>query len=253
MSKITFGEKYDAVQLNYQGEEGTELMEKLSPEKDSFVLDLGCGTGYLASVLAKRVGPNGKVYGVDPNGGRIKVAQRNYASMENLQFFNGSSENLPGGPYDAVFSNHAMHWIKDKKTAFQNVFDNLNVNGKFAINCAAGYISKNWKLLMNPGVLNQMHLCTSDELKKIAVHIGFEVEFESVDTVTQTFESIEKFADWILSTDEIAADTIDPVKMEKFKKQCETEPQYQYIRIMIYSVSKGAMSNNIIYHDINYT
>ena len=50
MSKITFGEKYDAVQLNYQGEEGMELMKGLSPEKNSFVLDLGCGTGYLASV-----------------------------------------------------------------------------------------------------------------------------------------------------------------------------------------------------------
>ena len=62
MSKITSGEKYDAVQLNYQGEDGMELMKGLSPEKNSFVLDLGCGTGYLASVLADRVGPNGKVY-----------------------------------------------------------------------------------------------------------------------------------------------------------------------------------------------
>ena len=77
-----------------------ELMKGLSPEKNSFVLDLGCGTGYLASVLADRVGPNGKVYGVDPNAGRIKVAQRNYASMENLQFFIGSSENIPAGTYD---------------------------------------------------------------------------------------------------------------------------------------------------------
>ena len=83
------------------------------------------------------------MYGVDPNAGRLKVAQRNYASTENLQFFIGSSENLPAGTYDAVFSNHAMHWIKDKETAFRNVFDNLKVNGKFAINCAAGHITKN--------------------------------------------------------------------------------------------------------------
>ena len=162
---------------------------------------------------------------------RRGLAQRNYASMENLQFFIGSSENIPAGTYDAVFSNHAMHWIKDKETAFRNVFDNLKVNGKFAINCAAGHITKNWKLLMNPGVL--MYLCTSDELKKIAVQIGFEVEFESVDKATYTFESIEKYADWIISTFEIAADTIDPVKMEEFKKECEIEPQFHYNRIMI--------------------
>ena len=78
-----------------------------------------------------------------------------------------------------------------------------------------------------------MYLCTSDELKKIAVQIGFEVEFESVDKATYTFESIEKYADWIISTFEIAADTIDPVKMEEFKKECEIEPQFHYIRIMI--------------------
>ena len=82
------------------------------------------------------------MYGVDSNAGRIKVAQRNYASMENLQFFIGSSENLPAGTYDVVFSNHVMHWIKDKETAFRNVFDNLKLNGKFQLIVQQGISQK---------------------------------------------------------------------------------------------------------------
>ena len=48
------------------------------------MLDLGCGTGYLASVLAQRVGPEGKVTGVDPDRERIRLAQEQYGTINNL-------------------------------------------------------------------------------------------------------------------------------------------------------------------------
>ena len=226
MTTLRMGEKYDAVQLNHQSKDGVELIEKLS-EKGSYVLDLGCGTGYLATVLATRVGPNGKVCGIDPTSERIELARKNYSSIGNLQLLNKSSENYPTGPYDAVFSNHVMHWIEDKESTFQKVFDNLKFNGKFAINCVGGHITHDWKLVMKQGPL--LHICTSDELKKIAVQIGFEVEFESV---TYTFENVEKYTEWIIGTFEVPADMIDQAKMEEFKKQCETDPSHTYTRIM---------------------
>ena len=42
--------KYDEVQVFYQGKDGQGLIDKLSPSKGACVLDLGCGTGFLASV-----------------------------------------------------------------------------------------------------------------------------------------------------------------------------------------------------------
>ena len=48
-------ETYDRIQGSYQGKNGLELIDKLALRRGSVVLDLGCGTGYLSSVLAERV------------------------------------------------------------------------------------------------------------------------------------------------------------------------------------------------------
>ena len=56
-------ETNDVLQYSRQGSNGMDLIEKLSLN----VLDLGCGTGFLASVIAKRIGESGKVTAVDPD------------------------------------------------------------------------------------------------------------------------------------------------------------------------------------------
>ena len=38
------------------------------------VIDMGCGTGNLTNTIAKMVGSEGHVYGVDPDSGRIRVS-----------------------------------------------------------------------------------------------------------------------------------------------------------------------------------
>ena len=44
-----------------QREDGVNLMNLLSPRKGDHVLDLGCGTGYLAKTLSNEVGEKGTV------------------------------------------------------------------------------------------------------------------------------------------------------------------------------------------------
>ena len=62
------------------------------------MLDLGCGTRNLSRVLAERVGPEGKVTGVDPDRERIQIAQEQYGNDSNLNFLVGSDEDFPHGP-----------------------------------------------------------------------------------------------------------------------------------------------------------
>ena len=75
-------QQYDKLHVAHQAKDGVKLIDQLSPAKGSRVLDIGCGTGFLASVFAERVGPEGMVTGVDPDGERIHVvAQKNYILM----------------------------------------------------------------------------------------------------------------------------------------------------------------------------
>ena len=56
----------------------TRMIDMLTLEKGITVLDLGCGTGYLTKVLLDKVGPEGKVVAVDPDGERLKIAREKY-------------------------------------------------------------------------------------------------------------------------------------------------------------------------------
>ena len=59
--------QYDRIQYKYQSKDGLQLIDKLALQKGDSVLDLGCGTGFLASTIAEMVGPHGRVVGIDPN------------------------------------------------------------------------------------------------------------------------------------------------------------------------------------------
>ena len=114
-----------------QKEHGKELIEKLSLEKNMKILDLGCGTGYLSSVLADCVGPEGKVVAIDPNKSRLEIAEKQY-SRSNLVFLEANDVTLPEDQYDLVFATYVLHWIQNKTAVFNKVYQNLKPGGRFA-------------------------------------------------------------------------------------------------------------------------
>ena len=221
-------ETYDRVHRRHQGEDGNDLINKLSLRKGSCVLDLGCGTGYLASVVAEKIGPEGTVTGIDPQRERLLVAQRKYAAQNpNLQFLEGSSEEIPGGPYDLVYSNHVVHWIKDKQFAFKNVHENLKVGGIFAV-----LDNDNSTLNKIEIVQKSMNICSCDMYISIATECGFEVEYMSKDEVKYTFDTVDEYIEWITVSLEIGIDTIDSFTLEEFKKEFSVNSCVQFERLM---------------------
>ena len=189
----TSAKLYDEVSVSYQAESGLDLINKFPPAKGSCVLDLGCGTGYLTSVLAERVGPTGRVTGIDPDKERIQLAQNKYGAISNLEFLEGSSEEFPSGLYDFVFSNYVMHWIKDKEPAIRKVYDSLQVGGHFAFLC----VQDTSLALKIPDLNKFTFLCTSDEYEKIAHKCGFVVEFKAVKPRKFLFPNTKAFRDWV--------------------------------------------------------
>ncbi len=101
------------------------------------VLDLGSGGGIDVFLSARRVGPTGKVYGLDMTDEMLELARRNQqeAGIQNVEFLKGEIENvpLPDNSVDVVISNCVINLSVDKVRALREAFRVLRPGGLFAV------------------------------------------------------------------------------------------------------------------------
>jgi ubiquinone/menaquinone biosynthesis C-methylase UbiE len=78
------------------------------------VLDIGCGTGAITSGIAKAVGPEGSVVGVDRDESLLAIAREEHGAIGNLRFESGDAALLAfDGRFDFVASSRALLWMPD--------------------------------------------------------------------------------------------------------------------------------------------
>ncbi|GAC1647318.1 MAG: arsenite methyltransferase [Gemmatimonadaceae bacterium] len=101
------------------------------------VLDLGSGGGIDVLLSARRVGPTGKVYGLDMTDDMLALAQANAqrAGAENVEFLKGEIEQipLPSGSVDVIISNCVINLAADKRRVLSEAFRVLKPGGRFAV------------------------------------------------------------------------------------------------------------------------
>jgi arsenite methyltransferase len=101
------------------------------------VLDLGSGGGIDVLLSARRVGPNGKAYGLDMTDEMLDLARRNQAEagVENVEFVKGTIEDvpLPDDAIDVIISNCVINLSGDKPRVFREAARVLRPGGRFAV------------------------------------------------------------------------------------------------------------------------
>jgi arsenite methyltransferase len=101
------------------------------------VLDLGSGGGLDAFLAARRVGPTGRVIGVDtaPQMVERAKANANMSNLANIDFKVAPIERLPldDCSVDVAISNCVMNHCTDKVRAFKEVYRVLKVGGRMCI------------------------------------------------------------------------------------------------------------------------
>ena len=103
---------------------GTGVLELLAPRAGERVLDLGCGDGVLTEQL---VAGGCYVVGVDASPEQVEAARR-----RGLQAFVRRGETLDyAAAFDAVFSNAALHWMRDADAVIAGVSRALVPGGRF--------------------------------------------------------------------------------------------------------------------------
>jgi len=129
------------------------------------VLDLGCGSGWATRLLARMVGDDGKIVGLDVSDEMVRQAREASKEFANVLYVQGSAEQIPweDNSFDKVLSVESFYYYADQNQALRELFRVMAPNGRLFI-------------LINLYRDNEYSLQWVDKLK-VPVHVRSEAEY----------------------------------------------------------------------------
>ena len=161
-----------------------KLIRLLQVDKNSHLLDLGCGTGNYTAELQKVAKI---VMGIDISKGMIEQAKTKFPQIE---FICGDVGDLPfdSETFDGAFAIQVLHHVKDKETFLKEAYRVLHKGGHMAIDtCSHTQIRACWYYYYFPKGLEKDLARIPDSKKIISMleksgfsNIGIEISYVDV-------------------------------------------------------------------------
>ncbi len=151
---------------------------KLQPGET--VLDLGSGAGFDCFLASRKVGPSGRVIGVDMTAEMVEKANFNKkrGDFPNVEFRYGNIEQLPidDSSVDVIISNCVINLSPQKEKVFQEALRVLKPGGRLTITDMVALRDLPLEIKENPELLCS---CvggaeTPDTIKSILIDLGFD-------------------------------------------------------------------------------
>lgn len=139
---------------------GEVLMDRVGIGRGERVLDVGCGTGQTSLALARRVGPSGRVCGVDISAPMLDRARERArsAGADNVAFVGADAQTHPFEPAtaDVGFSRFGVMFFADPVVAFTNLRGALRPGGRLGFVCWQSLPDNPWMFV--PAMVAAQHV-----------------------------------------------------------------------------------------------
>jgi len=114
---------------------GLMTIERLKPIDPEKILEIGPGNAVLTIEIARRI-PNGTITAVEISRDMVEQAKSNIQKfgIENITLVNMDSIDINyENEFDAVFSNSAIHWVKNLELMYELLYKSLKSGGRISI------------------------------------------------------------------------------------------------------------------------
>lgn len=112
-------------QHRFVSDYGSDVLQWLAPKTGESILDVGCGTGDLASKIQEA---GAIVLGIDASAEMVALAKKEYPT---IQFEQKDASQLDyNREFDAVFSNATFHWIENQRGLLKGIYKGLKHGGR---------------------------------------------------------------------------------------------------------------------------